>query len=309
MSQAFHLPGEFRQLTAAALAAKMRVMHFENRHPGGLHVRHRASDLEDLLSSTDLLVRKARWSGWYQRSALLVLQAADQQFQDVGCRRIAIEDRAAGFAPRPWTEAMTSHMRRHFQRTASSMWAERQGSIPPETRLRHKLGLRGFHDRRQTVRCLERLRHVAQGVPPRVAAAAFGCIWNRWATARRMQRRGSACLLGCGRGEDSVEHYCTCRITRDFASSFLAVRYRFSPPLEHWFFVAPQCVDSEEESWHFRVAALQYSVLRATNAARHRGALQEADARRALRQALVEGVRGHALAGKIRRAQMAQLRQ
>jgi hypothetical protein len=43
-------------------------------------------------------------------------------------------------------------------------------------------------------------------VPPRVMAAAMGCVWNRWATARRMQRRGSACLLGCEVWEDSVEH-------------------------------------------------------------------------------------------------------
>ena len=310
LRKAFHLPGEFRQLSATAIASHLRVLHFENRQAGGLRIQHRARVLEGLLSSSEYLVRKARWGGWYQRSALFVLHAAARQFRGLGFTRTAIEDLAAGNATRPWTPAVASQVRHNFQRAACAVWAERQGWISPEGRLRHKLGLRGFRDRRHMTRCLERLRQVGQRSLPRVAAAAFGCIWNRWGTARRMQRRGSACLLGCGRGEDSVEHYCTCSITKEFGDASVAIQYRFSPPLEHWFFVAPQCVDSEEDSWYLRVAALQYSVLRTTNAARHRGApLSATDARRALRQALVEGVRGHALAGQIRRVQIARSRQ
>ena len=67
-------------------------------------------------------------------------------------------------------------------------------------------------------------------------------------------------------------------------------------------FTAPLCVDSEEESWFLRVAALQYAVLRATNAARHHGVLTAAEATRSLRQALVEGIHGHSLARHIRNA-------
>ena len=290
------------------MAAKMRVTHFEDLRAGGLQVVRRAWALEMLLVRTTFLLRKARWGAWYQQSALLVLRAADQEFRALGFSRAEIEDRAAGHAPQPWTDALVSRVRRDFQRTARAAWAERQNVITPEDRLRHKLGLRGFHDRRQMVRCLERLRYVARQAPPRVAAAAFGCLWNRWATAHRFQRRGSSCLLGCGRGEDSVEHYCACRVSRAFGWEHLAVRYRFSVPWEHWMFTAPECMDSEEASWFLRVAALQYSVLRTTNAARHHGGLTEVEASRALRQALVEGVRGHHLTGKIQSALRASRR-
>ena len=47
---------------------------------------------------------------------------------------------------------------------------------------------------------------------PRVQAAVWGWIWNKWATDRRTkQNRSSRCIL-CGREgtEDSGEHYCVC---------------------------------------------------------------------------------------------------
>ena len=50
-------------------------------------------------------------------------------------------------------------------------------------------------------------------VAPRVAAAVWGLAWNRWCTARRFQKK-DRCMLGCGRGEDSAEHYMGCSIAR-----------------------------------------------------------------------------------------------
>ena len=58
------------------------------------------------------------------------------------------------------------------------------------------------------------LRSLAPLVPPRVHAAAFGTIWNRWTTSRRFQFLGP-CLLGCGDTEGNyIEHYCRCRVTQ-----------------------------------------------------------------------------------------------
>ena len=88
----------------------------------------------------------------------------------------------------------------------------------------------------------------------------------------------------------------------------LAISYRFSTPREHWLFTAPQCLDSEEPTWFLRLAVLQYSVLRTTNAARRQGILRGPETIRALRQALVEGVRNHRLAVQIRSAVRAQWR-
>ena len=74
-------------------------------------------------------------------------------------------------------------------------------------------------------------------------------------------------------------------------------------------FTAPLCIDAEEESWFLRVAALQYAILRTTNAIRHQGSLTEPEVMRALRQALVEGIRGDSLARKIRKVFVATHRQ
>ena len=167
---------------------------------------------------------------------------------------------------------------------------------------REKLQRWGLRDRRQSDRSLTRLRKLGPEVPPRVMAAVIGCIWNKWPTARRGQRRGCPCLLGCGMGEDSVQHYACCRFTRDAARRWLGINYRFSEPLEHWMLAAPTCVEVETTPrWWERIALLLYAVQRVTSSLRHARGLQLGDdgVRRALRQGLLEGVRGHRLARQL----------
>ena len=61
--------------------------------------------------------------------------------------------------------------------------------------------------------------------------------------------------------------------------------------------VAPEDAETtRDEGWWPRLGLLHYAVLRTTNAARRRGRLSPEDAARALRQAAVEGARGHSLA-------------
>eukprot|EP00972_Heterocapsa_arctica_P008886 1303721-Heterocapsa_arctica.AAC.1 len=50
-------------------------------------------------------------------------------------------------------------------------------------------------------------------VAPRVAAAVWGLLWNRWTTARRFQGV-AACVLCCTHGDDAIEHYVGCRVVR-----------------------------------------------------------------------------------------------
>ena len=123
------------------------------------------------------------------------------------------------------------------------------------------------------------------------------CIWNGWPTARRKQQRVSACLLVCGRGEDAVSHYARCAHVRAVGRQHLGLGFRFSDPLAHWCMTAPDCADIERDShWWPKVAVLMYATMRATNSARVQGMLPMADALRALRQGVVEGVRGHPVA-------------
>ena len=63
----------------------------------------------------------------------------------------------------------------------------------------------------QAEKTLHNMRLLGHLVPPRVVAAVFNTILNRWATHRRFQEKSSVtnvCLLGCGgEAEDSIEHY------------------------------------------------------------------------------------------------------
>ena len=54
--------------------------------------------------------------------------------------------------------------------------------------------------------------------PPRVSAAVLRTLYNGWCTHSRFQKRqahSNICVLGCGgNAEDSIMHYCRCRVTR-----------------------------------------------------------------------------------------------
>eukprot|EP00972_Heterocapsa_arctica_P041151 6065929-Heterocapsa_arctica.AAC.1 len=54
---------------------------------------------------------------------------------------------------------------------------------------------------------------MAKIVAPRVASSAWSLLWNRWVTARRFQGT-AACVFGCARGDDAIEHYFGCRVVR-----------------------------------------------------------------------------------------------
>ena len=297
----FGFAGEFKSLDTALRAARYRVACKENLDSGGLHVRSRARELAAARRTTQHVVREARWLDWYAAAHCTVLSRTLQEFEAQGITEGVVEAEAAGSRPRPWSVATMNLVCKTFQRTARRLW-EAGDRYNAEQWTRHKLHRWGLRDRRQATRSLDRLRALAQTVPPRVMAATLGCVWNRWATARRRQRRGCPCLLGCGSGEDSIEHYACCRITREAARRWLGLHFRFSAPLEHWMLAAPTCAEVEAStSWWARIALLQYAVHRTTNAVRHSGGpqLPEEEVMGAVRQGLLEAVRGHAAAARL----------
>ena len=94
-------------------------------------------------------------------------------------------------------------------------------------RVRHKMGRWKLHSDQPIMnmpgeltpawtctRALSNLRRLHHIVTPRVSAACWGTLWNRWTTARRFQQRQSAknrCVFSCSpRAEDSIEHYAFC---------------------------------------------------------------------------------------------------
>lgn len=97
-------------------------------------------------------------------------------------------------------------------------------------------------------------------VAPRVQAACFSTIWNRWCTFRRYQQRRSPrniCMLGCeGMAEDSIEHYVHCKAARKVAGSFLRLAHLF--PLERQHFLLSAETSRERKS---RLRAWRYSFM------------------------------------------------
>ena len=300
---AFGFPGEFRGIEPMATAARFRVAYADSRCTGGLRVQRRAAALRRSIRHSTDVARGGAWAGWYRNSALLQLDDTIGSLrEDHGITAEAVEGTIAPGVPRPWPAAVARKIARSFQRTVVQQLRART-PYDAEGRVRCNLARFGHLDRRQAARCLKRLQQLSSTTPPRVWAASFGAIWNRWATARRCQSACSHCLLGCEFGTDALEHYGRCPIVYRFAKSQLHLSFRFSTCWEYWNLVAPDDADTDRNpSWWPRFSLLHFAVLKTTNAARRRGRLCPAEAARALQQAAIEGARGHHLAAAWRQA-------
>jgi hypothetical protein len=298
LRRSFGFPGEFRDVVAAAEATRYRTACQESGWSGGLRVGARSARLSHALARSTQLARKSFWAGWF-RSFVPAQLAKTLESVNAKCHVTAavIEEELAGGEPRPWSRCLAKRVRRDFQKRVNSLLVDRI-FYDAERRVRENLARFGMRDRRQAGRCLARLRLISPLVPPRVWAASFGVIWNRWSTARRSQLTASTCLLGCAMGEDSLEHYGRCPTVWRFAKARLQLCCRYSTGSEYWCLSAPDDRDTVgSKDWWARLALLHYSVLRTTNAARSRGCLTSTeDATRALQQAAMEGCRGHPLA-------------
>lgn len=69
-----------------------------------------------------------------------------------------------------------------------------------------------------TRRALQILHYLGRKAPPRIAAQYWRMLCNGWCTGRRFQRKDSRCVFGCD-AQDSLEHYCRCRVIWDFLTS------------------------------------------------------------------------------------------
>ena len=202
-------------------------------------------------------------------------------------------------SPRPWTRAIALAVRKRFQGEVYRRLHARS-TFDPEARIRHKIARFDFSDRSRTqayrgLIAFDKLRVL---VPPRVVAAVFSTIWNRWTTARRFQRRdtpSNICCLGCASpAEDSLEHYARCSVLRDFASQ----RLRYSP--QDGTFLPDWCgARLLDDSTRTKAAIMAYIAYRASNTARHQGGLQREAAIQCLGQLLHDAVRNHSLAATV----------
>ena len=150
----------------------------------------------------------------------------------------------------------------------------------------------------QSRRAVFLLRMLGELVPPRVQAAVFSTIWNRWTTARRFQGR-ARCLLGCGgQAQDSVEHYCRCAALQAVCQSMLRLDPAVFCNLHAFLLVNPRINTKETLT---AVALAIYSVYTCTCRARWRGACSATAAVDAIKQGVREGAKGHGKALRVLR--------
>ena len=138
----------------------------------------------------------------------------------------------------------------------------------------------------------QRLKALAQLVTPRVHAAVFGAIWNRWCTLRRFQTTGPCRLCNRRHTEDSIEHFAFCSAVKEVASRRLRLNANRHVNI-HTFTCTNPLLDTEELLT--RAALLIYATYRALNHQRQAPVpLRGEELYHAMSQWIIEGARGHA---------------
>jgi hypothetical protein len=125
---------------------------------------------------------------------------------------------------RPLTRAADRHLRRGLQSAAREALVKKKGVWQHEARIRHKLERWqcGHFPRIRAQRALAVVKRLRVLLLPRVCSAILRTCINGWCSTHKFQWHGP-CLLGCGRGEDSIEHYACCRRTAELGANLLAI--------------------------------------------------------------------------------------
>jgi hypothetical protein len=303
LSENFNFPVSFAHLSISAWASQVRVATWEASSSGGLHVGARSLELSIALTASEFFDRTQLWGDWYRHSHILTLHNAVARVEAFGITARKVISDLTERSSQPRSQRGRTNVKKCFQREIRQRLLMR---IRPdaEERIRNKLvrwSLPGV-PRINADRTLRRLRGLRSLVPPRVFAAVFSTLFNRWCTARRFQRRASLdnrCVLGCsGRAEDSIEHYARCQILRDFARRGLNLHFGDDGALADWMMTTSSSDQSNVDK-RTLMAVLVYSAYRATNEARAKGRVNEETAKQMLGQYVHEAVRDHAAAMSI----------
>ena len=263
----------FANIHFTAWAAQVRVATWESRAHGGLAVNARSAALEHTLMTGDYMGRRRIWEGWYTRSHVVVLRNAVQKMQTLGFTTEDVMTSIASGAERPWSTMLCARVKKGFQREVRTRLLARHRP-DAEMRMRHKMERWHFEGNPRLLadRSLRQLTELRSLVPPRVIAAVFSTIWNRWPTARRFQQRAAAwnrCVLGCpGRAEDSIEHYGRCQLLLGFASRRLNLCFESDSALPYWMLVTKGRLAHNTTEVQIRTAVLVYAAYRTTNTLR-----------------------------------------
>ena len=192
----FGFPMELMDMDAVALAAKARVVFFENKEHGGLDTTRRAARFPTTAADECSLQHVGWINTWSRNSFFFTLERARNTYRD-RCSRDSVEARGRD-EQQGWQRNATQILR----------------SVPKgisTTRLRRCLErwkIQVLHGHR-VGRAMRVMVEVGRTSSPRVMAAYLRTICNGWCTKRRYQSHG-LCAFDCGGGEDSLEHFARC---------------------------------------------------------------------------------------------------
>ena len=279
---------EFVSLASCATAAAARTYMYEDRLNGGLRARDRLQQLLGRLHNADDV--SLRLCSWIRSCALCRLaEAADALSAAERSKGASISLMAA--------DPLDEETRRTWQRQAVAILRPRVSEALPHARERLDRWPLALPPGRRPARLVAAGRALSTGGAPRVAAAFIRTAFNGWCTARRFQQR-AVCLLGCQRGEDSIEHYSRCATYHRFC----AVHAGLAAPaaedkLACFLNLEPSTLSRRggagtRERARLLRALTVYAVYRVQAAVRT-GTLRVAEAAEALPAMLREGARGH----------------
>ena len=194
--------------------------------------QQRANHLRRLISAPDEIYTRAKCKSWLDNSMLLTLETNLKEVQqEIGPVR-ALWGRPPPTNPqRHWKQ-----IRRKFQHL---VYVKLHKKHAPDVHIRFAqklarwnlhLTTHPLHNHLSTIqrtpnwqaRCAhQRLKNIATLTTPRVHAAVYGAIWNRWCTLRRFQQRGRCRLCRKPHTEDAIEHYPFCDTVRRIATTRL----------------------------------------------------------------------------------------
>ena len=308
LHEAFGLTRSFTSLRLLAQAAQMRIRMWDSACRNVRTFRAKVSRLRSAIAAPSQLGPLRLWPDWFSRSFLLRLDDNHRNFTEKVCSTDKIEKEILGQLTTTATAAQRQRLRTQYQRVSYRKLLHHQAP-PPQFRVRDKLerwnlgdpcrhSHNSFEFKRCTPawtseRCLHNLQQLHELVPPRVIAAAFSTVWDRWTTHRRFQKRdlpSNRCRLGCGGlAEDSLEHYANCSMIRQVAARFLNLK-ACQVNLHMFMFCCPTVTTAEDLTMG---ALLVYATYTATNNQRHHGPLDTLHLYDAMVQWVREGARGH----------------
>ena len=310
----FGLARSFLSVSWMASAAQLRVRNIDQSCCESRTFRKRVWTLRCLLNETDLQHTRSMWRGWYDQSFLLRLDDNQCWFTKEVCEVQVIREDILSNNVDKSSSLVSETVKTHFQRAAYARLLQKQAPSAV-SRVRDKLvrwkltntsrhpdaalSVRQRTDNWLSEKTVHNLRVLGRLVPPRVQAAVFSTVWNRWATHRRYQQRSrltNICRFGCSdTAEDAIEHYAYCPLVQDLGARYLRLQPRRQVNM-HTFMMCNPAVSTEEDLT--AAALLVYAAYRAFNHQRHSapGGATRAFLSDALRQWVREGAMGHSSA-------------